>query len=84
MERPVITALADVLRRHVDLSKSRLETMALLTVGMSGARPDLSYPGIWCMWRMNGGRTGGIRPRPIAGCSGSFSMCGVPQTGPRR
>lgn len=38
MERPVITALADLLRRHVDLSKSRLETMALLTVGMIGAR----------------------------------------------
>jgi hypothetical protein len=38
MERPVITALADVLRRHVDLSKSRLETLALLTVGMIGAR----------------------------------------------
>ena len=38
MERPVITALADVLRHHVDLGKSRLETMALLTVGMIGAR----------------------------------------------
>ena len=38
MERPVITALADLLRRHVDLGKSRLETMALLTVGMIGAR----------------------------------------------
>ena len=38
MDRPVITALADLLRRHVDLSKSRLETMALLTVGMIGAR----------------------------------------------
>jgi len=38
MERPVITALADLLRRHVPLSKSRLETMALLTVGMIGAR----------------------------------------------
>ena len=38
MDRPVITALAGLLRRHVDLSKSRLETMALLTVGMIGAR----------------------------------------------
>jgi Transposase DDE domain len=38
MDRPVITALADLLRRHVDLGKSRLETMALLTVGMIGAR----------------------------------------------
>ena len=38
MERPVITALALELSRHVDLSKSRLETMALLTVGMIGAR----------------------------------------------
>ena len=38
MERPVITALADLLRGHVDLSKPRLETMALLTVGMIGAR----------------------------------------------
>lgn len=38
MERPVITALADLLSRHVDLGKSRLETMALLTVGMIGAR----------------------------------------------
>lgn len=38
MERAVITALANLLRRHVDLSKSRLETMALLTVGMIGAR----------------------------------------------
>lgn len=38
MERPVITALADLLRGHVDLSKSRLETLALLTVGMIGAR----------------------------------------------
>lgn len=38
MERPVITALADLLRRHVPLGKSRLETMALLTVGMIGAR----------------------------------------------
>lgn len=38
MERAVITALADVLRRHVPLSKSRLETMALVTVGMIGAR----------------------------------------------
>ena len=38
MERPAITALADLLRRHIDPSKSRLETMALLTVGMIGAR----------------------------------------------
>lgn len=38
MERPVITALAELLRGHVNLSKSRLETMALLTVGMIGAR----------------------------------------------
>ena len=38
MDRPVITALADLLRRHVPLGKSRLETMALLTVGMIGAR----------------------------------------------
>lgn len=38
MERPVITALAELLRGHVELSKSRLETMALLTVGMIGAR----------------------------------------------
>jgi hypothetical protein len=38
MDRPVITALAELLRRHVDLSKSRRETMALLTVGMIGAR----------------------------------------------
>ena len=38
MERPAITALTAQLRRHVDLSKSRLETMALLTVGMIGAR----------------------------------------------
>ena len=34
----MITALADLLRRHVDPGKSRLETMALLTVGMIGAR----------------------------------------------
>lgn len=38
MERPVITALAAELRRHVPLGKSRLETMALLAVGMIGAR----------------------------------------------
>ena len=38
MERPAITALTAQLRRYVDLSKSRLETMALLTVGMIGAR----------------------------------------------
>jgi hypothetical protein len=38
IERPVITALAHLLRHHVDLSKSRLETMALLAVGMIGAR----------------------------------------------
>lgn len=38
MDRPVIAALASVLRRHVDLSKSRLETMALLVIGMIGAR----------------------------------------------
>ena len=37
MDRPVITALADLLRRHVPLGKSRLETMALRTVGMIGA-----------------------------------------------
>ena len=46
MERPVITALADLLRRHVDLGKSRLETMALLTVGMIGARPPIR-----CIWQ---------------------------------
>lgn len=38
MERPMITALADLLGRHVDLGKSRLETLTLLTVGMIGAR----------------------------------------------
>jgi hypothetical protein len=38
VERPVITALGDLLRRYVPLGKSRLETMALLTVGMIGAR----------------------------------------------
>ena len=38
MERPVITALAELRRRHVPVGKSRLETMALLTVGMIGAR----------------------------------------------
>jgi Transposase DDE domain len=38
MDRPVIAALAEQLRRHVELSKSRLETMALLCVGMIGAR----------------------------------------------
>jgi hypothetical protein len=38
MERAVITAVADLRCRHVDLSKSQLETMALLTVGMIGAR----------------------------------------------
>jgi hypothetical protein len=38
MERPVITALTRQLGQHVDLSKSRLETLALLTVGMISAR----------------------------------------------
>ena len=38
MERPVITALADLRRRHVPLGKSPLEMMALLTVGMIGVR----------------------------------------------
>ncbi len=38
MDRPVITAVAFEPRRHVDLGKSRLETTALLTVGMIGAR----------------------------------------------
>lgn len=38
MELPVITALSQELRRHVGLSKSRLETLALLTVGMISAR----------------------------------------------
>jgi hypothetical protein len=38
MERAVITAVADLRCRHVDLSKSQLETMALLTVGMIGAQ----------------------------------------------
>lgn len=38
MERHVVTALAEQLRGHVDLSKPRRETMALLCVGMIGAR----------------------------------------------
>ena len=38
MDRPVIAALADLLSRHVDLSKSRRETVALAVVGMIGAR----------------------------------------------
>ena len=38
MDRPVIAALADLLSRHVDLSKSRRETVALAMVGMIGAR----------------------------------------------
>jgi hypothetical protein len=38
MERPVIAALAELLRAHVGLSKSRLETMALIVVGVIGAR----------------------------------------------
>ena len=38
MDRPVIAALAEVLRAHVGIGKSRLETMALAVVGMIGAR----------------------------------------------
>lgn len=38
MELPVITALTRQLGRHVGLSKSRLETLAMLTVGMISAR----------------------------------------------
>jgi hypothetical protein len=38
MELPVITDLACELRRHVGLSKSRLETLSLLVVGMISAR----------------------------------------------
>lgn len=38
MDRPVIAALAEVLGGFVQLSKSRLETMALIVVGMIGAR----------------------------------------------
>jgi hypothetical protein len=38
MDRPVIAALADLQRRHVELSKSCLETMALVVIGMIGAR----------------------------------------------
>lgn len=38
MDRPVIAALADLLSRHVALSKSRRETVALAVVGMIGAR----------------------------------------------
>jgi len=38
MDRPVIAALADLQRRHVELSKSRLETMALVAIVMIGAR----------------------------------------------
>jgi hypothetical protein len=34
----VITALGEQLKRHVNLGKSRRETLALLTVGMIGAR----------------------------------------------
>jgi len=38
MDLPVIAALAAVLGGFVDLSKSRLETMALILVGLIGAR----------------------------------------------
>ena len=38
MERPVITALSKQLGMHVDLSKPRLETLSMLTVGMITAR----------------------------------------------
>lgn len=38
MERPAITALTKQLSRHVILGKSRLETLAMLTVGMISAR----------------------------------------------
>lgn len=38
MDRPVIAALAAVLGGFVDLSKPRLETMALIVVGLIGAR----------------------------------------------
>ena len=38
MDRPVIAALAEVLGAFVALSKSRLETMSLIVVGMIGAR----------------------------------------------
>ena len=38
MDRPVIAALSDVLGAFVGLSKSRLETMALIVVGLIGAR----------------------------------------------
>ena len=77
---PLITALADLLRRHVPLGKSRLETMALLTVGMIGARTV--NPGR--MLPMSGGRARSIRPRPVAVCSGSSNTCGCPATGLRR
>ena len=80
MERPVITAFADLLRRHVDLSKSRLETMALLTVGMIGARTV--NPGR--MLRTNPGRARRVRPRPGTDCSGSSDTSGCPGIGPRR
>lgn len=38
MDRPVIAAIADLLSRHVDLTKSRRETVAFAVVGMIGAR----------------------------------------------
>ena len=71
MDRPVITALADLLRRHVALSKSRLETMALLTVGMIGEGGDHGSFHRTLLWR---GRvrykTTSPRPRqPLVSCS---------------
>jgi hypothetical protein len=38
MHHCVIRALAGILRPHVCLGKSRLETLSLLVVGMLGAR----------------------------------------------
>jgi hypothetical protein len=79
MERPVITALADLLRRHVPVGKSRLETMALLAVGMIGART------------VNLVHVADEREAVTVDPASTYrrlqrfsSMCGCPRTGPRR
>jgi hypothetical protein len=72
-----IAALEQTLRPHLDLSKSRLKTLALLVVGMVSARTiNLSH--IACE------RSGAVRVASTYRRLQRFSStCGLGATGPR-
>ena len=80
MDRPGTTSRAGLLRRHLPLGKSQLQTMALRALGVIGARAvNLVHvaqePGkVSVDPAPNSGRLQQVFP----------ASCGCPATGPRR